>query len=359
MTTTLTTQYAEHSGKVSDKWGIYLDVYQRIFQPFEKEPVRLLEIGVQNGGSLEIWARHFENGRRFIGCDIDPKCAALQFRDPRISVVVGDANTDEAELAIARVCEQFDIVIDDGSHLSSDIVKSFARYFPRLIDGGVFLAEDLHCSYWREFEGGLFNPLSSIAFFKWLADVINHEHWGVPGARQQVLRTFFDRYDCSIEEDVLATIHSVEFFNSICVVRKESAAKNGLGERIFAGASDIVSAERPSGQSHMFTPLQTENPWSQFTALGEEQSQAALYKREIARLSEELAERIHELAQKTDQAVGLNLEIDGLRLEVVTLRSEIVGLRSEIAAEVSERSAMQASWSWRLTAPLRAIRRRF
>ena len=354
MTTTLRSRYEEHAGKVSDKWSIYLDVYQRVFQPFEKEPVRLLEIGVQNGGGLEIWARHFRNGRQFVGCDIDPRCAALRFDDPRISVVVADANSDEAEQAIASACERFDIVIDDGSHVSSDIVKSFARYFPRLVEGGVFLAEDLHCSYWREFGGGLFDPMSSIAFFKRLADVVNHEHWGVAGARGDVLRSFFDGYGCSMDEEVLSTIHSVEFCNSICVVRKESAARNVLGERTFAGASGIVSSDRPSGQSHMFTPAQTDNPWSQLdlAASSEEESQRAVHERTVSHLATELARLTRELTQKNEHAAGLELEIAGLQ-------GEVLGLRSELDEERSARSAMEASRSWRLTAPLRALRRRF
>src|SRR5690554_3569513 len=122
--------YARHVGKQSDKWSGYLPVYDRLFSPFRHERVRLLEIGVQNGGSLEIWARYFADAAKLVGCDIEPACAGLRFEDPRIAVVVGDANSDAAFARITQISDGFDIVIDDGSHHSGDIVRSFARYFP-------------------------------------------------------------------------------------------------------------------------------------------------------------------------------------------------------------------------------------
>ncbi|MEI8210365.1 MAG: hypothetical protein WCG16_14235, partial [Methylococcales bacterium] len=55
--------FANHKGKVSDKWSIYLYEYSRLFETYRNRPVRLLEIGVQNGGSLEIWGQYFVNAK--------------------------------------------------------------------------------------------------------------------------------------------------------------------------------------------------------------------------------------------------------------------------------------------------------
>ena len=205
--------YSTHQGKVSDKWGIYLPTYDRLFSPYRAQPVRLLEVGVQNGGSLEIWSKYFVQAQKLIGCDINPACSALQYEDPRVAIVVGDANTDAAEHQITSHAQQFDIVIDDGSHRSSDIIKTFVRYFPKVVDGGIFVAEDLHCSYWQEFEGGLHDPYSSMSFFKLLADVVNHEHWGTPQKRVDLTQGIQKRYVVTLNEEILSCIHSVEFVN--------------------------------------------------------------------------------------------------------------------------------------------------
>jgi hypothetical protein len=233
--------YTNHSGKVSDKWSNYLHVYDRLFESYRYRNINLLEIGIQNGGSLEIWSKYFHNFNRLIGCDIDPKCANLSYSDENISVVVGDANTDESEKQITQIQNTFDIIIDDGSHKSSDIIKSFVKYFKYLNDDGIFVAEDLHCSYWASYEGGLSYPYSSLAFFKRLTDIINHQHWGVEKDRDWILQGFFKVYDVSIDDELLQQIHSVEFINSICVIRKKPAMYNDLGSRFIAGNDEKVA----------------------------------------------------------------------------------------------------------------------
>ncbi|MFZ4216033.1 hypothetical protein ACOZB2_32335, partial [Pantoea endophytica] len=49
--------YQQHEGKSSDKWDIYLDVYDELFFDRRSNVSSFLEIGVQNGGSLEIWSK--------------------------------------------------------------------------------------------------------------------------------------------------------------------------------------------------------------------------------------------------------------------------------------------------------------
>ena len=222
---TLRQLYDDHKGKVSDKWSSYLEAYDDIFLPYRGQQVRLLEIGVQNGGSLEIWLKYFPKAALLLGCDIDEACRALRFDDPRIQLVIGDANTDEAQSEILRLSNEFDLIIDDGSHHSRDIVSTFSRYFPYLKADGVYVAEDIHCSYWRRFQGGLFDPLSSMTFFKRLADLVNFEHWGVTGKRTDLLRSFAESYGCVSSVEDLASVYSVEFRNSICIVRKKKIPK--------------------------------------------------------------------------------------------------------------------------------------
>jgi O-antigen biosynthesis protein len=122
--------YTEHTGKVSDKWSLYLSEYDRLFNSYRDKPIRLLEIGIQNGGSLEIWSKFFKNASALIGCDINPDCELLNYDDSRIEIIIGDANSPEVRERLLQLSPQFDIIVDDGSHLSSDIIKSFALYFP-------------------------------------------------------------------------------------------------------------------------------------------------------------------------------------------------------------------------------------
>lgn len=124
-------------GKVSDKWESYLHFYDKEFHHLRNMQISLLEIGVQNGGSLETWAKYFPFAERLVGIDIDEQCGNLKFDDPRIQVVVGDGSEVELD-------GEFNIIIDDGSHVSADIIKSFQHWWPKLLPGGLYVVEDFH-----------------------------------------------------------------------------------------------------------------------------------------------------------------------------------------------------------------------
>ncbi len=235
--------FKDHQGKLSDKWSLYLDEWDRLFDPYCLRQINLLEIGIQNGGSLEVWGKYFQNALKIIGCDIDEKCGQLRFVDPRISVIVGDANSDITESVILKRSPLFDIIIDDGSHISSNVVRSFARYFPHLVDGGIYVVEDLHSSYWDNFGGGLHNPLSAMSFFKRLTDILNFEHWRNSQTRNNSLAKFSAEYGVNFEDLTLSRIHSIEFINSLCIIVASSPDENILGERVVSGNVEEVTFE--------------------------------------------------------------------------------------------------------------------
>jgi hypothetical protein len=270
---TLKSLFQSHDGKVSDKWDCYLARYEEKFAPYRDRSVSLLEIGIQNGGSLEVWSKYFLDARALIGCDINSKCGLLTFDSPRINVVIGDVNEASVRQEILGRCSSFDIIIDDGSHQSRDIVRTFGHLFPRLNDGGLYVIEDLHCSYWQEFGGGVSFPGSAVNFLKKLADLVNFEHWGIEAARESILTLFAGAYGVNFSHSHLEHVHSVEFSNSLCVIRKEVPEKNAIGHEWLVGNTALVEpAVHPlSGrQRHMAVPSQAGNPWSARTFTPEE-----------------------------------------------------------------------------------------
>jgi len=240
MTQMLEDIFKAHQGKVSDKWSSYLPFYQRNLSPYQNSPIRLLEIGVQNGGSLEIWSKFFPNAKAIVGCDINPKCGDLIYEDQRVHLFVGDAGTDDVKAAIEEISTQFDIIIDDGSHQSDDIIKAFAQYFPMLEPGGTYIVEDLHASYFEDLLGGTEAPFSSINFFKRLADYVNKEHWGADIPANSLLSYFSEKWCVFFDPDCLNDITEVSFSNSLVLIRKGNAGDNALGERLIAGTSALV-----------------------------------------------------------------------------------------------------------------------
>ena len=235
--------HKQKTGKVSDKWSSYLPYYDALFEKYRTQKLSLLEIGVQNGGSLETWKTFFADANVLIGCDIDERCANLRYEDPRVHVIVGDANQPETHERITAICKDFDIVIDDGSHLSNDILNSFLIYFPLVKPGGLFIVEDAHTLYLNDWGGGVLNEFSAYYFFKKLVDVISIQFWGNELPLDVYFRTFFGlgQMPAFIKE---GWIESIEFRNSIIVIRKSATATHEkLGDRIVSGTDAIVNSD--------------------------------------------------------------------------------------------------------------------
>tara|TARA_B110000003_G_scaffold202077_1_gene200728 strand:- start:7757 stop:8521 length:765 start_codon:yes stop_codon:yes gene_type:complete len=234
--------HKKNIGKVSDKWASYLPFYDQLFEKYRKEKLSLLEIGVQNGGSLETWKAYFDKANVLIGCDIDKQCGNLKYDDSRVHVVVGDANQSDTVKKIVNICGNFEIVIDDGSHQTNDIITSFLIYFPLVKPGGLYVIEDTHTLYMNSWGGGILNEFNAYSFFKKLIDVINIQFWKNEISIDVYFRTFFslNQMPSFIKE---GWVESIEFRNSMIIIKKSTIANNNkLGERIITGTDAQVNS---------------------------------------------------------------------------------------------------------------------
>ncbi|WP_262966380.1 class I SAM-dependent methyltransferase [Methylobacter psychrophilus] len=259
---TLTELYQESSGKVSLKWELYLKEYDRMLAEYQDRPVNILEIGVQNGGSLAVWSQYFRNARGIVGVDIDQKCQSLIYSDDRIKIIIGDCCQQDVLEKITRQTATFDLVFDDGSHKSADIIKAFLLYFPKLTIDGVYIIEDLHCSYWENYEGGLFDSYSSIAFIKKLIDIVNHQHWQNGMSINQYMENFLVQSGLDtlvINVDFLNQIHSIEIINSLCIIKKKAVRDNTIGKLTIRGSDDSIVPEDAKPVMEQAISLQNQN----------------------------------------------------------------------------------------------------
>jgi len=55
------------------KWMHYFDVYHRHFERFRGQPIVLVEFGVSQGGSLQMWRDYFGDQATIYGVDIDER----------------------------------------------------------------------------------------------------------------------------------------------------------------------------------------------------------------------------------------------------------------------------------------------
>ena len=80
-----------------------------------REPVRILEIGVWRGGSMQTWPKYFGDSAIIFGIDIDPNCLEIQGSGGVIRIGAQDDSDFLRE--VVKEMGGVDIVIDDGSHV--------------------------------------------------------------------------------------------------------------------------------------------------------------------------------------------------------------------------------------------------
>ncbi len=196
------------------KWWHYFAIYERHLGSLARasrmgelaEPVRILEIGVLGGGSLELWSRWFGPHARIVGVDVDPSCSALSVKGAQVRI-----GSQDDSAFLNRVVDELggvDVVIDDGNHTSRSVTASLKTLFPRLSPGGLYFIEDLHASYWPSFGGGLHRRDSSIEQLKSTVDSLHQPYFGAR-CDEKVLGVPADQ------------LRSVSFYDSMAVLEKQ------------------------------------------------------------------------------------------------------------------------------------------
>lgn len=139
--------------RLATKWHHYLEVYDRHLSRYRGKPVRILELGIFQGGSLQMWRRYLGPDAVIHALDINEACA--QIDEPGITVHIGSQADAGLLRRIAEAMGGIDVVIDDAGHISPDQIASFEILYPLMAPDGVYIVEDVHASYWPELGGGL------------------------------------------------------------------------------------------------------------------------------------------------------------------------------------------------------------
>lgn len=132
---------------IGDFWPLqahYPDVFA--CELVGKNPKKILEIGVAGGGSLDLW-QHLYSDSLVYGVDTAPACKIKE--NDRCKVFIG--NQADKDFLAEQVVPHgpFDFIIDDGSHLSHDIIASLEVLWPQVASNGIYLIEDLGtCYFW-------------------------------------------------------------------------------------------------------------------------------------------------------------------------------------------------------------------
>lgn len=119
----------------------YIDGYYDLeFSPKRDENLKILEIGILNGGSLYLWSNFFTKSLIY-GIDINE--INNQFLNPyRVKIYYGDAYVDDDIINLFED-NSLDYIIDDGPHTYESQQLCINKWFSKLKPGGKLIIEDI------------------------------------------------------------------------------------------------------------------------------------------------------------------------------------------------------------------------
>lgn len=199
------------------KWWHYFRVYESIIGPLRGQPIRLLEVGVYKGGSLALWRRYLHPESVIVGLDIDGACANYDRPAEKVHVRIGDQSDVAFLAAVVEEFGPFDVIIDDGSHVCSHMVKTFDYLFLHgLADRSVYIAEDTHSNFWPGYRD---QPYSFIDLCKDLVDLSHGQYFDHHGLDAFTLGSAKRLKEISMSR-IGAQIEEIRFLDSIVVIQR-------------------------------------------------------------------------------------------------------------------------------------------
>lgn len=155
----------------------YNRFYDYFLIPFRNMSINVLEIGVLEGSSINMWRDFFINGKIY-GLDINK-----EYTHEKGKVFKGDQNDINVLTKITKEIGKCMVIIDDGSHVPEHQLLGFNYLFEHCLDfGGVYIIEDIETSYWQKGElygytikSGIKKKNNIVRIFKKIVDIVNRE----------------------------------------------------------------------------------------------------------------------------------------------------------------------------------------
>jgi predicted O-methyltransferase YrrM len=118
----------------------YGPIYEKIFNELStRNNVKILEIGVFSGAFTQVMHELFPNAEIY-GVDINLKNYLYPQDNPKIHLFEMDGTKEKTAEFLN---ESFDLIIEDGSHMTVHQKKSLDVFAPYLKRNGIYITEDI------------------------------------------------------------------------------------------------------------------------------------------------------------------------------------------------------------------------
>ena len=210
----------------STKWEKYFDVYENLLSKYKNKNIIFIEIGVFNGGSLNLWKKYFGKNSRIIGIDINKKCKQFEDKKNNIEVFIGNQSDENFWENFFKKVGEVDIILDDGGHTNFQQIMTTCCTVPNIKDEGLLVVEDVFHSYGVSYGSkGFFNP-SKYSFINFCKKTIDDINFRFPEGK---------KFKFSLNK----FIYSIEFFESIVAFYIDKKLCESQNEVIYSKGKNL------------------------------------------------------------------------------------------------------------------------
>lgn len=117
--------------------------YDAEFTPLKDKHISIMEIGVLNGESINLWNRYFTKASDLLGVDINITNQAISTvgNDDPNPLVCADAYSND--FVNGLLDNHWDYIIDDGPHTLQSQLSFIELYYSKIKKGGKLIIEDI------------------------------------------------------------------------------------------------------------------------------------------------------------------------------------------------------------------------
>ena len=143
-------------------WKEYAAKYENNLYPIlEKLPreksFRMLEIGVQSGGSVNVWKSYFSRPFYYVGIDIDVRCKRSEDVTQNIYIEIGSQLNQQELINVCKKHGPFHFIVDDGGHTFEMMKTALKTLFISdqcMEENSLYVIEDMHTMVMKEYSRG-------------------------------------------------------------------------------------------------------------------------------------------------------------------------------------------------------------
>jgi lipopolysaccharide biosynthesis protein/GT2 family glycosyltransferase len=307
--------FLEEKHKLIHKWHHYFAIYERHLRRLKNRPIRMLEIGVYHGGSLQMWKTYFAEGSQIFGLDINPECK--RHEEANISIFCGDAADEKFLREVVAQTGPLDLIVDDGGHTAVQQINAFKALYSHVREDGIYLVEDTHTSFWQDY---IDTPdQSTFLQFAQHRTADLHEWTGDPARFGGFSRRPAERKEPTPASEFCRTTGSIHFYDSVVVFEKTRRAEPW---------HEMIDRPRSLQEERDEIDLQLAEMRRQIDS---QNAQAQSLRDELERSHARAAELAAELADVGRKAADTERERDGALATVEKQAKDIAALTEAVA----------------------------